>query len=599
MTMSVTKSAPTAGLDAASLQSPKPILDADAGTVASDPTAALTIEERQQLAVRVLADALLLGIVGDALLRVSSWGANFTLWSLGIVAAVLTLARRRHETLPASAWIAAPAAVLGLMFIWRDSAELAVYNALALAATLALLSMSLTRGPAFSVVGSRVRDLVEGAVRLGIGTVFGMLPLVFSDVSFRDVANNGTKTRIVAGVRAALIAIPLLLLFGGLFASADPVFARIAADVFQVDAELIASHLALFGVISWLVGGFLRATIIGPIRGLPTLRVPEGALGLTEVSVALGSLVLLFAAFVAVQLRYFFGGDALVQVTAGLSYADYARRGFFELVAVSALVLPVLLSANVLLRRENRAAEQVYRSLSFTLLGLLGIIMYSAVARMRLYQGMYGYSIDRLYATVFMAWLAVVFAWFAVTVLRGREKRFLAGVVASAWGFLAALNVGNPAAFVARANIARAAQGKELDVRYLANLGADAAPALTRYLTGMPLTPPFAWPRAQITATDTTAAARAQQERSWMPYVTSRDDYTARCYAARGLLSKWGPSAEKDWRSWTFGRAAAQRVVASNSARLTQLAHLAPSGQELEPCPTPEGATAPSAVDSR
>ncbi len=74
-------------------------------------------------------------------------------------------------------------------------------------------------------------------------------------------------------------------------------------------------------------------------------------------SIALGSLVALFAAFVIVQLRYFFGGDALVQATAGMSYADYARRGFFELVTVSALVLPVLLSANALLRRDTPRAE--------------------------------------------------------------------------------------------------------------------------------------------------------------------------------------------------------------------------------------------------
>src|SRR5688500_13234638 len=108
----------------------------------SAPDAGLTTDERRQLAVRTLADALLLGIVGDALLRVSSWGANLTLWSIGIIAAVLTLARRRHETLPAATWIAAPAAALGLMFVWRDSAELAVYNAVALAATLALLAIS-------------------------------------------------------------------------------------------------------------------------------------------------------------------------------------------------------------------------------------------------------------------------------------------------------------------------------------------------------------------------------------------------------------------------------------------------------------------------
>jgi hypothetical protein len=316
-------------------------------------------------------------------------------------------------------------------------------------------------------------------------------------------------------------------------------------------------------------------------------RVPDGALGLTEVSVALGSLVLLFAAFVAVQLRYFFGGNALVQATAGMSYAEYARRGFFELVTVAALVLPVLLSANVLLRRDTPRAQRVYRALSLTLLGLLGIIMYSALARMRLYQAAYGLSTDRLYATVFMAWLVVVFGWFTVTVLREREARFLVGVVISAWAFLAGLNTANPAAFVANGNIARAEQGKELDVHYLARLGADAAPALTRYLVAKPLTPPFAWPRAELAPGDSSTAAQAQRARDTERYVTSRDDYTARCYAARSLLNEWGPGASTDWRSWTLGGARARRVVAANESSLRELAHLAPAGQNYRPCPTP------------
>ena len=44
-----------------------------------------------------------------------------------------------------------------------------------------------------------------------------------------------------------------------------------------------------------------------------------------------------------VQFRYLFGGAALVQVSETLTYAEYARRGFFELVAVAALLLPIML----------------------------------------------------------------------------------------------------------------------------------------------------------------------------------------------------------------------------------------------------------------
>src|SRR6185295_6990389 len=108
----------------------------------------------------------------------------------------------------------------------------------------------------------------------------------------------------------------------------------------------------------------LRATVLSNGRPARAIPFPDGALGLTEVATALGALVLLFAAFVAVQLRYFFGGDALVQATAGMRYADYARRGFFELVTVSVLVLPVLLSANALLRRDKQVTDTVFRVLA-------------------------------------------------------------------------------------------------------------------------------------------------------------------------------------------------------------------------------------------
>jgi len=78
-------------------------------------------------------------------------------------------------------------------------------------------------------------------------------------------------------------------------------------------------------------------------------------------SVLLGLLDLLFTAFVVVQVRYFFGGSALVHATTGLTYAEYARSGFFALLAVAALVLPFLLMAHWLLRPDNAAGQRLFR----------------------------------------------------------------------------------------------------------------------------------------------------------------------------------------------------------------------------------------------
>lgn len=554
-------------------------------------------DERARLAARTLADALLLGIVGDAILRVPTWGTNMTVWSIAIVAAMVTLAKRRYESVPGDArWLLVPALALSVLFALRDSEYLAAYNTLTFFATLALIATAISQGSEHRVLESRFRELAQSAVVVGITTFVGMIALLFSDVSFRQVAGARGTSRAIAAMRAALVAIPLLLVFGSLFASADPVFARLASDVFQIDAATVASHLALTGIIAWFVGGLLRATVLSTGRVNFSIPFPDGALGLTEVATALGSLVALFTAFVIVQLRYFFGGDALVQATAGMSYADYARRGFFELVTVSALVLPVLLSANALLRRATPRADIVFRALSGTLLGLLGIIMYSAIARMQLYMSVYGLSMDRLLATVFMGWLAIVFVWFAATILRGRERLFTAGVLVSGWATLIALNLADPAGYVARFNIARAEQGKEVDVTYIASLGADAAPALARYLSRDRVTPPASW----IVAGQDSASAGAAAPNALAPWSAGGGretaDFGERCQAARRLLRDWGVQSSNDWRSWSVSRSRARSAVASNQSVLRQLAGPEQIGGRYAGCPTappPTGGSAP------
>jgi hypothetical protein len=543
-------------------------------------------DDRARLAARTLADALLLGIVGDAILRVPTWGANMTVWSIAIVAAMITLARRRYEVVPGDArWLLVPALALSVLFSLRNSEYLVAYNTLTFFATLALLATAVSQGTEHRVLESRLRELAQSAVVVGINTFVGMIALLLSDVSFRQVAGARGAGRAIAALRAALVAIPLLLVFGSLFASADPVFARLASNVFQIDAETVASHLAVTGIIAWFVGGLLRATVLSAGRPNFSIPFPDGALGLTEVATALGSLIALFAAFVIVQLRYFFGGDALVQATAGMSYADYARRGFFELVTVAALVLPVLLSANALLRRATPRTDVVFRALSGTLLGLLGIIMYSAIARMQLYMSVYGLSMDRLLATVFMGWLAIVFVWFAATVLRGRERLFTAGVLVSGWATLIAVNVADPAGYVARFDIARGDRGKEVDVRYIASLGADAAPALARYLARDRVVPPASW----VVPGQDSARAGAATSNSLVQWTAGggreTPDFGERCEAARRLVRDWGAQSAHDWRSWSVSRSRAQTAVASNEVALRRLAGPEQIGGRRAGCP--------------
>jgi len=203
-------------------------------------------------------------------------------------------------------------------------------------------------------------------------------------------------------------------------------------------------------------------------------------LGTTETVLILGLVNLLFLAFVIVQVPYLFGGMEFIQNTPDFKLADYARRGFGELVAVAALVLPMLLLSHWLLRKDGSKVGGIYKIFAGVQIALLFVIMASAVQRLVLLTGELGYGMTtvRFYPMVFMTWLAVVFIWFTVTVLRNNRNYFAWGALWSAVFILGATNLMNPEKFIVETNLRLMQQGREFDAHYNASLSDDALPTL-------------------------------------------------------------------------------------------------------------------------
>lgn len=212
-------------------------------------------------------------------------------------------------------------------------------------------------------------------------------------------------------------------------------------------------------------------------------------LGTVETVIILGLVNALFLGFVVSQVPYLFGGMDLVQNTPDFKLADYARRGFGELVAVAALVLPMLLVSQWLVRKDGSRAEGIFRVLAGIQIVLLFVIMASAMQRLLLLTGSLGYGLTtvRFYPMMVMVWLSVVFIWFAATVLRGARNYFAWGALWAAIFVLAATNLINPHEFIARTNISLMKQGREFDAYYNSNLSADAVPVLIEALPDMSL----------------------------------------------------------------------------------------------------------------
>jgi hypothetical protein len=433
-----------------------------------------------KLGVPLLGVALALGVTGDVLFNGRQLGINVFLFAACFVAALALLLRRAAA--PAHQgrrWMAAPLLTFAAAFAWHDSRLLTATNLLALAGAVALGGLRRTQP---RPQDASVTEYAAGFASAGVGTFAGAVHLLTEEIPWREASRGLRGPRSAAVARGVAIGLPFVLLFGGLFRAADAVF-RDYVNAAVPAFDLPGSHIVFVTVIAWAGAGLLRDLVARreEERALPAdwlLSREAPRLGSTEIAIVLGALDLLFLAFVLVQARYLFGGSALVESQAHLTYAQYARHGFFELVAVSVLVLPVLLAANALARDR----KGLVRALSGVLVGLELAVAVSALQRLHIYEQQYGLTELRIYAIGVVGWLVCVFLWASVTILRGRLRRFATGAVVSGFVATAVLNVVNPDALIARTNLTR----PQADLVYLQQLSDDAVPTLVAQASAAP-----------------------------------------------------------------------------------------------------------------
>lgn len=514
----------------------------------------------------VAATALALGALGDALLRPTPWGLNLTLWAAALVGAAAALQRWAKTEDAQVGWIPV-ALTVGALMSWRDSATLKVLDLGALAVILAL-AVYRARGGSVRIAG--LGRYVAGMMEAVADAVFGAAPLLFSDVRWRELPRDGSAKHALSAARGVAIALPLLLLFGSLLVAADAGFDRMVSSVFNVDVPRTLGHVMLALVFAWGAAGVLRGLVMPPERraaavaaGTSPVSAVQGwepRMGIVEVGIVLGMLDVLFLSFVIMQLPHFFGSYQHLLQPGTSTFAEYAKRGFFELCVVAGLVLPMLMGMHWLLRKEGARAERVFRVAAGAMVALVFVIILSALHRMRLYQSAYGLTEARVYTTAFMLWLSAVLGWFCWTVLRARRERFAFGALTAAVETVILLHVANPDALIVRVNAARQQEPVRFDAIYATSLGGDAVPALLARMDAVPA--------------------------------------DARCEVANRLLGTW-QGAGRDWRSWSLGRSRAVSVVRAHRAELAAMCPAQPAANAAAGGPSAvasmaAGATNPS-----
>jgi hypothetical protein len=318
----------------------------------------------------------------------------------------------------------------------------------------------------------------------------------------------------------AALAIPFLLIFTALFASADVVFDRSLQDLRELAwlRELtrdFGARVVVMAAAAWCATGLLsRAAVAGAMTG--GLRDARARITGETATAMLIAIDLLFGLFVALQLAYLFGGRDTVEAV-GVTYSAYARRGFLELVGAATLVGVLLFALSVFAVRGR-----AFVVAALLLLSLTSVVLASAAYRLSLYQQAYGWSELRLYANALIALLAIALVLLALGVLARRMDRVPVQLLIAAAVVALSVNAIGPARTVAAANLDRFIDPRGLpndayrglDVWYLVVLGDAAVPAIYERLAALP---PFFREQVLI-ALDRTSRPKADVGRGWQSW---------------------------------------------------------------------------------
>jgi Domain of unknown function (DUF4173) len=458
--------------------------------------------------------ALALGISADLLFYEQLPGISlpiFVALCLGVLAVLARVEGR--PAAPYNRWLGLASIFFAILTAIRADPTLVAFNAIA-ALGLLLLQVGLFRGLNLATLPGG-EYLVRPFVALGELCFRPFGPLIRGIGALLSRSERFSMLMPVG--RGLMLAAPIVGVFTVLLMMADSVFASLVIQVLTLQLPIqlgdLVAHTAVVGGVTWVCGGALLVALraeqaVSDQIGPPTFPKPWG-LGCVEGMTVLVSIDLLFGGFMLIQAAYLFGGlDTLAQTR--MTYADYARRGFFELLAVAALTLGVLWMLVRATRREATWQGPAFNAAAAILIMLTVGLLSSAFQRMWLYEQAYGFTHLRIYTHTFMIWLALALLLFLAALLANRPHWFSFGAFSSALVVMALLTLANPEAIIVRANVQRYLvtgapellgtasdpdapvyreyrRNRELDTGYLTELSTDATPALVELLPALPI----------------------------------------------------------------------------------------------------------------
>lgn len=305
-----------------------------------------------------------------------------------------------------------------------------------------------------------------------LGVIEKSLGSLLNSFKQADQTVDSPKNSHSSLIRGFLITIPIFVILLILLTQADPIFNKFAGDFFKnIGERTVISAILFTALLSLGLTKFLPKT-----HDAVNETISEGKS--SELLIITSSIIGLFAIFIIIQFRYLFLGVGERELHElginSLTYSEYVRKGFFELLIAASIVCGVILYIFKYLHNLKDSSKQLIQISSALLTIETGLLLLSAVKRLALYADAHGLTRARVFGFIFLIWLALLLTIFFIRVFRElREKEFFASasfVTITALILINIINIDNLIAQKYKPTV-----NGEVDYYYLTSLSTDAA----------------------------------------------------------------------------------------------------------------------------
>jgi hypothetical protein len=438
-----------------------------------------TLETKNKDGLYCILFSLMLGGIFDRLLIDKAFGISYFIFIGLCIGFFLWSIRDRLRLEKSFGWfLLIPTALLAISFAVHTVEIFNLLNFLGvpilmIASSILIVNPSLKWDKA---------SFITVMLRKGIGNVFSNITKPFTILKAsikigRTVQMKEGKKQILIGI---LVSLPLLVILIILLSSADMVFGYYFANLTEIftniNIEEFLPHTIVILIIAFYLFGYVwsfKSEEKAIEKGLSTPTVNWEAVTIITVLVALNILYLIFT---MIQFSYLYGG-ANVALPANFTYAEYARKGFFELATVTFINFIIVLNCLKYIKKDNKRLLKIANILLTVLVAFTLNMLFSANFKLTLYEAAFGYTFLRVSVHLFML-LLFILCLVVATGIWYRRIPIVKSIIVITIIMYTIINYLNIDGFIARKNIERYTETGKLDAYYLTSLSFEAVPYL-------------------------------------------------------------------------------------------------------------------------